>query len=228
MSGKAKELIAQEIAGRVQNGQCIGVGTGTTVAAALEAIRHRIQKEALQLTVVPTSLQSAWTAEDIGLTVLAPTFTGRIDWSFDGADEVDSQMRLIKGRGGAMFHEKIVAEKSLHFVVIADSSKCVNRLGELHPVPIEFEPAARGIVERGLLALGGFDITLRECQFVGRSGPYYTQCGNLVFDVRFSQVPESLESEINAIPGVIENGLFLSQADELLMADDSGITSRMR
>ncbi|MCB0331893.1 MAG: ribose-5-phosphate isomerase RpiA [Bdellovibrionales bacterium] len=225
MSKKLKEIVGAELASRVADGEIIGVGTGTTVEVALRAIQRRVQQEGLRVSVVPTSYQSSWVCESIGLTVLSPALCSELSWGFDGADEVDEKLRLIKGRGGAMLHEKIIAAKCKKFVVIVGEDKLVKTLGEKCPIPVEVMPEALSIARTGLEKLGATSILQRECVAVERTTPYYTQSGNLVLDVTFSQIPDSLEKDINAIPGVVENGLFFGYATEVLIGADGGVRS---
>lgn len=225
MSKNLKEVVGAELASRVVDGEVIGVGTGTTVEAALRAIHKRIQDEGLRVSVVPTSYQSSWVCESIGLTVLSPALCQELSWGFDGADEVDGDMRLIKGRGGAMLHEKIIAAKCKNFVVIVGEDKLVSTLGEKCPVPVEVMPEALSIARAGLEKLGTKDISQRECVAVERTTPYYTQSGNLVLDVTFDTISDSLEADINSIVGVVENGLFFGYASEVLVGAEQGVRS---
>jgi ribose 5-phosphate isomerase len=118
-----KEIVANEIAKRVKNGDVLGVGTGTTVDAALEAIGKRVAHEGLLVTVVPTSYQSAWRCQELGLTVMYSGYRGYLSWGFDGADQVTNERWAIKGKGGALLQEKILAKRCKHFIIIADDSR---------------------------------------------------------------------------------------------------------
>ncbi|GAE29706.1 ribose 5-phosphate isomerase A [Halalkalibacter hemicellulosilyticusJCM 9152] len=146
-----------------------------------------------------------------------PTTTllnARPDWSFDGADEVDPKKSLIKGRGGAMFAEKIVMKACTENYILVDQSKFVSRLGEKFPVPVEVDPRALHLVETELEGLDATEITLRMA--VGKDGPVITEAGNLILDVHFDEIPVTYERDIKAIPGVIETGLFIGFPIEVL------------
>ena len=218
-----KEIVAAEIAKRVQNGDVIGVGTGSTVDIALEQIGKRIVREKLTVHVVPTSYESAWRCQEIGLHVLYPGYKGELSWGFDGADEVDPHLWLIKGRGGAMLKEKILAAKCKRFVVVVDESKIVKKLGEKFPVPIEVIPEARSVVEKRLQSLGAKEFVVRDG--VKKHGPVITEAGNIILDVTFSSIGASMEKDIKTIVGVVENGLFMGYAAEVIVGAASGCRS---
>jgi len=218
-----KELLGKEIAKRIKNGDVIGMGTGSTVSAALEEIAKRINAEKLEVTFVPSSYQTARQCEALKLKVISPLYEGEIAWTFDGADEVDPKLRLIKGRGGAMLQEKILAEKSKRFLVIVDESKLVSKLGERALVPVEVVPSALGLVEKELMSLGAKSAQLRFG--VAKHGPVITEAGNLIIDAAFPDIPDTLEAGIKKITGVVESGLFLTQADEVLVSGKKGISS---
>ncbi len=221
-----KEKVAEAIAAQVQDGQVLGIGTGSTVDLAIAAIGKRIQNEGLKITALTTSIESIWACEKSGIRVLNSLYKGDLDWGFDGADEVDPKLRLIKGKGGALFQEKIVAALCKRFVAIVDSSKLVKQLGEKMPVPVEFVPRAYSLVERGLKNLGATDIQLRQA--TGKHGAVITEQGNLIFDARFSEISDSLERDIKAIFGVIESGIFSSLAHEVLVADKDRVETLRR
>ena len=216
-----KELVAREIASRVKDGEVLGVGTGTTVDLALGFIGERVKKENLTLHVVPTSYQSAWKCQEIGLHVLYPGFRGELAWGFDGADEVNDKLWLIKGKGGALLQEKILAARCKKFIVIVDESKIVKKLGEKCAVPVEVIPEASKLVEDGLKKLGALEITLR--QGTGKHGPIITERGNIILDARFGEIHENSERDIKSICGVVDNGLFIGYAHEVLVAGSAGV-----
>ena len=218
-----KELLAQEIAKRVKSGDVIGVGTGTTVDAVLEAIGKRVKLEGLAVAVVPTSLQSAWRCQELGLTVLYTGYNGYLSWGFDGADQVTKDRWAIKGKGAAMLQEKILAKRCKRFVVIADQSKLVDRLGVGCPVPVEVIPEALVLARHGLIDLGAKEIIIRTGS--GKHGPVITERGNIILDANFSDIEVSLETQIKSITGVVESGLFIGYVSEVLIADASGVKS---
>ncbi|NDC37364.1 MAG: ribose-5-phosphate isomerase RpiA [Proteobacteria bacterium] len=222
-----KELVAQELARRVQDGEVLGVGTGSTVDLALQEIGKRVKNEKLSLKVVPTSLQSAWQCHALGLDVLYPEYRGELAWGFDGADEVDDRFMLIKGKGAAMLQEKILAARCKKFIVIVDESKIVRRLGERCAVPVEVVPSGYMLAERGLRELGATEVTLRNCSG-GKHGPIITESGNIVLDAFFPVIPETLERDIKTITGVVESGIFTRLVSEVLVAGQSGVRSLLR
>ncbi len=217
-----KELVAREIAQKVKDGEIIGVGTGSTVDIALDMIGERVRKEKLSLQVVPTSYESAWQCQELGLCVLSPGYRGELSWGFDGADEVNDRFWLIKGKGGALLKEKILAAKCKEYFVIVDESKIVNKLGAVCPVPVEVIPDALFVAERDLKKLGAKEITLRPCKG-GKHGPIITEAGNIILDVLFDEITDNFDAKINSIVGVVENGLFMNYATEVLVGGEKGV-----
>lgn len=218
-----KEIVANEIAKRVKNGDVLGVGTGTTVDAALEAIGKRVAQEGLLVTVVPTSYQSAWRCQELGLTVMYGGYRGYLSWGFDGADQVTSERWAIKGKGGALLQEKILAKRCKHFVIIVDESKVVSQLGVGCLIPVEVIPEARVIAEDGLRALGASDLVIRSGS--GKHGPTITERGNIIVDASFSKITADLETRLKSIVGVVDSGLFIGYAHEVLVASAAGLRS---
>lgn len=218
-----KELVAAELAKRVKDGDKIGVGTGSTVDAALTKIGERIKRENLNVQVVPTSLQSAWHCHEIGLTVLYPAYNGKLSWGFDGADAVDSNLWLIKGKGGAMLQEKILAARCEKFIIIVDESKIFDKLENACAIPVEVVPEAISVATAGLQKLGAAEVVLRPAG--GKHGPVITEAGNIILDAKFSTISESLEKDIKSLVGVVESGLFIGFADEVLVAGKKTVKS---
>lgn len=220
-----KEIVGREIAGRVKDGQILGVGTGSTVDAAIDAIAARVRSEGLRVSALTTSYQSAVTLGRSGIAVLDPlSYDGEVHWGFDGADEVDPRHRLIKGKGGAQLREKILAARCGEFVVIVDESKLVRRLGERTAVPVEVVPEALGRVTSDLGKLGASEVTLRS-GLPGKHGPVISEAGNLILDARFPEIGDSLERDLKCLVGVVESGLFFSYATEVLVAGGDGVRS---
>lgn len=216
--------LAEKLAERLKDGQTIGAGTGTTVEAVLAAIKTRINKDNLKINFVPTSYQSAWALEELGLNVLNPSYKFDLDWAFDGADEVDSELRLLKGRGGALLQEKIVASKSNgNFVVVVTEDKLVKRLGEKMAVPIEVVPESTYSVINLIKKLGAKEVDIRFGLALDRKIPIFTAKGNLLLDARFDVIDPTLEARINNIAGVVENGIFSGYASEVIVAAVDGI-----
>lgn len=217
-----KELLGKEIAKRITDGLVIGVGTGSTVDVAVEAIGKRIKAEGLQVKCVVSSNESAKRATQNGLTVLSPFYSGEIAWGFDGADEVDPKLRLIKGAGAAMLQEKILARRCGKFFVIVTEEKLVKKLGEKFPIPVEVIPEATSYVVEQLKAIGATECVLREGS--GKYGAVITEKGNYILDVRFKEIPDSLEHDIKQIVGVVESGLFFNTATEVLVGSVNGVS----
>lgn len=212
---EAKEELGRRIAARVEDGQVIGAGSGSTSAIAIQAIAERVRVEGLDVGVICTSAEVTLACAAFDLPVMS-LLQRCPDWAFDGADEVDPEKNLIKGRGGAMFMEKVVMQASLRNYILVDQSKMVKRLGEKFAVPVEVLPLAMRVVERELGLLGATEITLRMA--AKKDGPVITENGNFIFDVRFARIENSFERDIKAIPGVIESGLFMGRGVEILIA----------
>jgi ribose 5-phosphate isomerase A len=197
----------------VEDGQILGVGSGSTAYLALLKIAERVKNEGLHIQAIPTSLEITMACARLGIPV-----TGldghRPDWTFDGADEIDPGLSLIKGRGGAMFKEKLLISSSPKTFIIADSSKMVSRLGMNFPVPIEIFPQAFTYVGHALKKLSPREINLRMAE--GKDGPIITENGNLILDVWFDSIPDTTERDIKQITGVIESGLFMGYTIEIL------------
>jgi ribose 5-phosphate isomerase A len=218
-----KEIVARELAKRVKDGDVIGVGTGTTVDAALTEIGKRVQVEGLRITVVPTSYQSAWRCQELGFIVMYPGYHGHLSWGFDGADQVNKAKWAIKGKGGAMLQEKILAKRCKKFVIIVDETKVVSELGKGCPVPVEVVPEALILAEEGLRALGASETVIRVGS--GKHGPVITERGNIILDAAFPAITEGLEREIKSVIGVVDSGLFIGYASEVMVAGAKGVYS---
>jgi ribose 5-phosphate isomerase A len=210
----AKEEVGRQIAAKVRDGEVIGVGSGSTSALAIRAIAERVHREGLRISTICTSHESTMACAAAGLPV-ASLLQCHPDWCFDGADEVDPDQNLIKGRGGAMFLEKLVMRAAVKSYILVDPSKMVHHLGEKFAVPVEFLPISLHVVERELLQLGAVDLALRLA--VKKDGPVITESGNFIFDVKFREIGKSMERDIKSITGVIESGLFIGHPIEVLM-----------
>ncbi|MDB5016633.1 MAG: ribose-5-phosphate isomerase [Mucilaginibacter sp.] len=212
---EGKQKVAEKIAEKVKDGDILGVGSGSTVYMALFAIAKKIKAERLNIKAIPTSVEIAMACSNLGIP-LTTLLDNRPDWLFDGADEVDPDHNLIKGRGGAMFKEKLLISSSPLNYIIIDDTKLVNKLGTNFPVPIEIFPEALLHVEEELSKLGVEGLLLRPAK--GKDGPVITESGNLILDVRFNQITDGLELRIKSITGVIESGLFINYNVEVLVA----------
>jgi ribose 5-phosphate isomerase A len=212
---EAKEELGRRIALKVEDGQVIGVGSGSTAAIAIQKIAERVKSEGLRVTAICTSAEVTLACAALDLPV-GTLLQYCPDWSFDGADEVDGERNMIKGRGGAMFLEKIVMRASPRNYILVDRSKLVARLGEKFAIPVEVLPMALRVVERELARMGTTEQALRLA--AKKDGPEITENGNLILDVRFPRIGSSLERDLAAIPGVIASGLFMGRDIELVVA----------
>lgn len=208
-----KQAVAARVAEQVADGQLIGIGSGSSTYLTLIAIGERVRAEGLKVSVVCSSYETETAAARLGLPLLA---LGSVepDWGVDGADEVDPDNRLIKGRGGAMFKEKILWTTARRMFLAADPSKFVDRLGSRFPVPVEVHRDGVVLVARELTRLGASEVSMRVAS--GKDGPVITEAGNLVLDARFPEIPQGMHAEIKLLPGVIETGLFEGFAFETL------------
>lgn len=210
-----KQKVAEEIAAKVKDGDVLGVGSGSTVYMALLAIAERIKAEKLNVLAIPTSLEISMFCTKLGIP-LTSLFEHKPDWLFDGADEVDPNNSLIKGRGGAMFKEKLLISSSPVNFIIVDDSKIVDKIGTNFPIPIEVFPQALLHVEAELSKLGASSIVIRPAK--GKDGPIISENNNMILDCRFNEVPKSMERDIKSITGVIESGLFIGYDLQILVA----------
>lgn len=201
-----KQKVADKIASMVKDGDIIGVGSGSTAYLALLKIADRIRTEQLHIHAIPTSQEIKMTCAKLGIP-LTSLLEHKPNWTFDGADEIDPNHNMIKGRGGAMFKEKLLISSSPQTFIIADPSKMVSKLGSRFPVPVEIFPDALIHADQALRSLSPVDIKLRMAQ--GKDGPIITENGNLILDVWFNNIPDNLENAIKSITGVIESGLFM-------------------
>ena len=203
-----KRAAALAAVAEVEEGMIVGLGTGTTAAYAISALADRVAG-GLRVTTVATSLATARMAEALGLRPVPFEDLAQVDIAIDGADEIDGALRAIKGGGGAMLREKIVAAASRRMIAIVDGSKQVSRLGA-HPLPVEVLPFAAVYVARRIVELGA-EVFRR----VAGAASYRTDQDNLVLDCRFGAIdrPEALAAALSAIPGVLGHGLFLDEID---------------
>lgn len=208
-----KLKVAATIAGFVREGDVIGVGSGSTSYLALKQIAKRIKEEHIHILVIPTSIEIKMACAQLALPITS-LFEHTPDWTFDGADEVDPDFNLIKGRGGAMFKEKLLIYSSPKTYILADSSKRVERLGSRFPVPIEIFPDALTHVERELRAFNPRELRLRMAE--GKDGPIITENNNLILDAWFDHIPSDMERSIKSITGVIESGLLMNHPVEII------------
>ncbi len=214
-----KQKVADKIVAKIKDGDVIGVGSGSTVFLTLFAIAERIKAEKLNILAIPTSIEISMACTKLGIP-LTSLYEHKPNWCFDGADEVDPNKSLIKGRGGALFKEKLLISSSPLNYIIVDDTKLVDKLGSKFPVPVEVFPTALLHVEDELRALGATEIILRLAG--GKDGPVITENGNLLLDVKFNEIDNDMERKIKAITGVIESGLFINYNIEVLVAANEG------
>ncbi len=213
-----KQAVAEAAVDQIQNGMILGLGSGSTAALMIEALALKIKSGEIKDVVgVTTSFQGEVLATELGIPLKSLSSVSSIDLAIDGADEVDPDFQLIKGGGACHVQEKLVAALAKKFIVVVDSSKLVEKLNLDFKLPVEVLPSAWKQVQKTLEELGGVG-NLRMAQ--KKAGPIVTDQGNLILDLTFKNGidrPEWLESQINNIPGVLENGLFINLTNEVLV-----------
>jgi ribose 5-phosphate isomerase A len=219
-----KEAAARASLRFVKDGQVLGLGTGSTAAYFIKLLGEEMKK-GLRIRGIPTSVRSRELAMSLGIPVITLDDCQEIDVTVDGADEVDPQLRLIKGGGGALLREKIVASATRQMVVVADATKQVQSLGKF-PLPVEVIRFAQALVAKRIAALGA-EVQLR-CDAAGN--PYLTDEDNHILDCRFGEMrdPDALARELSDMPGVVEHGLFIGMASVALFARGSEIVELKR
>lgn len=222
---KAKYVAARRAVDFVEDGMKIGLGTGSTAAWMVKCVAELVTGQGFNITAVATSSRTAELATTLGIDVVSLDQAKWLDLTIDGADEFDSRLNLIKGGGGALLQEKIVATASDHMVVIADLSKQVDTLGAF-PLPIEIIPfgwqTTKTLVEETLVNL---DVLGRGSQLrMNRDKPFVTDEGNLILDLNLIRIGNArqLSLVLNQIPGVVENGLFIDICDVLVLGNGDG------
>jgi ribose 5-phosphate isomerase A len=213
---RGKRAAALKALEYVREGMTLGLGTGSTAAHFVELLGERV-RAGLHIRGIPTSSRTREQAAKLGIKLTTFAETSRIDLTIDGADEIDPQLRLVKGGGGALLHEKIVAAASDEFLVIADSTKEVPALGGTMPLPVEVIPFGWQVVYRRLEPLEAHPV-LRT----NRAGqPFLTDEGNHILDCHFGVIPdpERTAATLLSIPGVVDHGLFLKMATFAIIGD---------
>ena len=222
---KAKYVAAKRAVNFVEDGMKLGLGTGSTAAWMVRCLAERVHKEGLRIKGVPTSTRTANLALELGLEMITLDEAGRLDITIDGTDEFDANLNLIKGGGGALLQEKIVASASDKMIVIADFDKRVTYLGQF-PLPIEvlsFGMKSSQDQIASLLAVhdvAGRDITMR----MAGNAPFVTDEGNYILDLHLGQIsdPVKLAIALNQVPGVVESGLFINICDLVVLGASDG------
>jgi len=215
-----KQLAAEKAVSFLDSGMTIGLGTGSTAYWAIEKIGLKVKEESWKIRAIATSIRSEEQARGLGIPILDFSSIKSIDVTIDGADEVDADLQLIKGGGGALLREKIVATNSKQMIVVADESKWVNVLGKF-PLPVE-------------VVHFGWERTFEKLQLLGCDAkrrmngtePYLTDNGNYIVDCAFEEIkdPPGLHESVNAITGVVDNGLFIRIATKLVLGLNNGET----
>jgi ribose 5-phosphate isomerase A len=219
-----KEAAAHASLQFVRDGQIVGLGTGSTASRAVRLLGAEV-KAGLKIRGVPTSVRTKELAEGLGIPLLTLDEVEQIDVTIDGADEIDPQLQLIKGGGGALLREKVIASASRQMVVVGDSSKQVAVLGKF-PLPVEIIPFAQVLLSKQISALGA-SVRLR-LDSAGR--PFVTDEGHHILDCSFGQIPDppSLARQLSDMPGIVEHGLFIRIASVALIAKNGKVLALRR
>jgi ribose 5-phosphate isomerase A len=219
-----KEAAARASLRFVKDGQVVGLGTGSTAAYFIRLLAEEV-KRGLRVRGIPTSDRSRELAENLGIPLTTLDECQEIGVTVDGADEVDPQLRLIKGGGGAMLREKIVASATKQLVIVADASKQVPMLGKF-PLPVEVIRFAQSLVAKRITALGAAVSVRKNAD----GTPYVTDENNYILDCRFGQIrdADTLARQLSEMPGVVEHGLFIGMASVVLFARGSEIVELKR
>ena len=214
----AKQLAAEAAVTLIEDGMKVGLGTGSTAYFAIQKIGQRVKEEGLQVTCIATSVQSEELAKSLNIPMAGFEELSVLDITIDGADEADHQLQLIKGGGGALLREKIIAYMTTHYVIIADDSKYVETLGKFF-LPVEVTAFGWQRTFDHLKTLGCIP-HLR----VKDGATFITDNGNYILDCDFKKItdPGGLQTELNLIPGVVECGLFVDRAQTLIIAAADG------
>jgi ribose 5-phosphate isomerase A len=219
-----KEAAARASLQFVKDGQVVGLGTGSTAAFFIKLLAEKV-KNGMRIRGIPTSVKSGELAASLGIPLITLDDCQEIAVTVDGADEVDPQLRLIKGGGGAMLREKIVASATRQLVIVADASKQVQRLGKF-PLPVEVIRFAEALIRKRITQLGA-QVSVRT----GTDGkPYVTDENHHILDCRFGEIqdPDGLARKLSDMPGVVEHGLFIGMAKVALFARGSEIVELRR
>lgn len=214
-----KQAAAREAVKLIEPGSIVGLGSGSTATHAIRFLAERV-RDGLKITGVPTSQKTKHLAEQLGIPLTTLEDHPQIDIDIDGADEIDPQLNLIKGGGGALLREKIIASVSKRFVVVAESIKQVPYLGKF-PLPVEVIPFAQAIVKTRIEVLGA-RVSLRQYAY---GNPYVTDEGHHILDCTLGRIddPAALSHKLHEIPGVVEHGLFIGMAELALVGKNGGV-----
>ena len=219
---KARKRAASEAVKHIRDGFTVGLGSGNTAAYAIKEMGRKIRQEKWRILGVPTSHQALRLAVSSGIPMTTLEEHAQLDLTIDGADQIDEELNLVKGMGGALTREKIVASATKQLIIVADQTKLVRTLGKNQPLPIEVLPFALPTVMLKIQKIGGKTV-LREGK--GKVGPVVTDNGNFIVDADFGSIefPKELNLELKFIPGVIETGLFIDMADVVYVGKPAGV-----
>jgi len=214
-----KKMAGEKVVEYVEDGMILGLGTGSTVEYTLRKLGELV-KDGLDIKGIPTSMHTRKIAKDCNIPLTTLDDNPKIDLTIDGADEVDSNLNLIKGGGGALTREKIVAYHSKKEIIVIDETKIVKALGVDFPLPVEVVKYGWPSTKK---TLEGFGCNVELRKIVDE--PYITDNSNYILDCDFERIdePEQLEKDLNNIPGVVENGLFIGLVDEVIVGSKQGI-----
>ncbi len=220
----AKKIAGEKAVEYVKDGMTIGLGTGSTAHWAIVKLGELV-KEGLNITGVPTSKQTEKLAKDVGIPLVSMASIDYLDLTIDGADEANESFELIKGGGGALLREKMVASISKRFIVVIDESKFVHQLGEF-PLPVEVVPFSWETTLKTISKLG----CAPELRIKKDSSTFITDNQNYIADCYFERIENAAElnHQLNMIPGVVENGLFINMADTIVLGKTNGEVTTMR
>jgi ribose 5-phosphate isomerase A len=222
---RTADPLAEAAVAEIKSGMTVGLGTGRTASRAIAALAERVREQGLDIRCVPTSHATETCAKFHGLKMVDFAMTERVDYLFDGADEVDPKLRMVKGAGGAMVRERIVAHASSHRVYIVDESKLVTRLGQRTTLGICVLAFGLAAVRARLRDLGLHGVVRRTLD----GHLFLTDNGNLIIDVTLEDRNlEELAQRLDGVAGVVDHGLFLNEADEVLIETPSGIDRKTR
>lgn len=222
---KVADALAEAAVAEIETGMVIGLGTGRTSGRALLALEQRVREEGLSIKCVPTSHATETQARALGLTVVDFAMVEGVDYLFDGADEVDPELRMIKGRGGALVRERVVAHAAKRRVYIVTEEKLVDHLGQRSALPVAIHYFGLASIRKHLIDMGFNGVVRRTL-----SGDHFlTDQGNLVIDVTLPSniKPEEAAEMLDSVPGVVDHGLFLCEADEVLVEAKDGKIDRL-
>jgi ribose 5-phosphate isomerase A len=222
--GEEKQAAARAAVQLVESGSVVGLGSGSTATFAIQFLAERV-RSGLKIVGIPTSQNTKHLAEQRGIPLTTLEENPVIDIDIDGADEIDPQLNLIKGGGGALLREKVIASASKRFIIVAESTKLVPHLGKF-PLPVEVIPFAEPLTKARIEALGA-QVSLRKYAY---GNPYVTDEGHHILDCSFGEIadPAGLDARLHAIPGIVEHGLFIGMAEMGFIGKDGGVVQVRR